>query len=141
MTILRWERRLDPFAEFQREVTRLFDRGWSRRVPGTFSALNMHEVDDHYEVTAELPGVHLEQIELNITGDELTLKIQRRRPEGIAENQYRRQERMFGSWPRTVALPREVDREKVDAHFRNGVLTIVLPKVAQAKPRQITVKA
>lgn len=141
MAILRWQRPWDPFAEFQREVNRLLSPGWSRRAPGTFSALNMHECDDHYELTAELPGVRRDQIELSVTGGELSLRIERSRLDGVAENQYRRQERMFGSWHRTVALPEKVEHAKVEAHFRNGVLTIVLPKHEEVKPRQIAVNA
>ena len=140
MALLRLKRPWDPFVEFQRRVNRLFDPGWSRQAPGTFSALNMYECDDRYEITTELPGVRPDQIDLNVTGDELTLKIERTRPEGIEEDQYRRQERLFGTWQRTVALPEEVDHGKVDAHFRNGVLTVLLPKAESVKPRQIVVK-
>ena len=141
MALLRWQRPWDPFTEFQREVNRLFDHRRTRRVPGTFSALNLHQTDGGYEVTAELPGVRRDQIELNVTGDELALKVERSRPEGVAENQYRRQERVFGSWHRTIALPEDVDPTKVEAQLRDGLLTIVLAKSQKAQPRQITVES
>ena len=141
MALLRWTSPWDPFTEFQREVNRLFSRGWSRRMPGAFGSLNMHESDDRYEITAELPGVRPDQVELNLTGEELSLKVDRVRTEGVPENQYRRQERVFGTWHRTVGLPEGVDRDKVDARFRNGVLTIVVPKATQVQPRQITVRS
>ena len=141
MAILRWKRPWDPFAEFQREVNRVFDRGRTRRVPGAFSALNIHETDDRYEITAELPGVQRDQIELNVTGDELSLRVDRGRPEGVSEDQYRRQERVFGAWHRTVALPEDADATKVDAELHNGLLTVVLPKAEEVRPRQVAVRS
>jgi len=139
MAPLRWQSPWDPFFEFQREVNRLFDQNRSRRGPGTFSALNMHECPDRYEITAELPGMKHDQIELSISGDQLSLRLERRRPQGTAENRFRRQERVFGSWHRSIALPGQVDRSRVEAHFRHGVLTIAVPKAKETQPRQIPV--
>jgi HSP20 family protein len=71
----------------------------------------------------------------------LTLRGERKRPEGVKEESYRRQERFFGRWTRTVTLPDRVESGQVSASYAQGVVTITLPKAESAKPRQITVSA
>ena len=144
MSSLHWQRRWDPFREFQREVGRFFEtfdplQNW--RVPRPFPAVNLYDSGDVYLLTAELPGMAPEELELSITGETLTLRGERKRPQGIADESYRRQERQFGRWARTVTLPERVDGAGVSAGFANGILTVSLPKAEEAKPRHITVAA
>jgi HSP20 family protein len=88
-----------------------------------------------------------EEIDLSITGETLTLRGERKRPEGVLDESYRRQERPFGRWTRTVTLPDRIESAQVNASYSNGVLTVSLPKVLtvslpkaeSAKPRHITV--
>ena len=144
MSGVHWQRRWDPFREFQREVGRFFEtfdplQNW--RVPRPFPAVNLYDAGDQYLLTAELPGMVPEELELSITGETLSLRGERKRPEGIADESYRRQERLFGRWARTVTLPERVDGARVAAGFSNGVLSVSLPKAEEARPRQIAVAA
>jgi HSP20 family protein len=144
MSGVQWPRQWDPFRDLQREVGRLFEsfeplHTWrSRRY---FPAINLYDAGERYVLTAELPGMTAEDIDLSITGEMLTLRGERKRPEGIADDSYRRQERQFGRWARTVTLPERVDGARVIAGFAQGILTVTLPKDEVAKPRQITVGA
>lgn len=134
--------RWGALGDLQREVGRLFE-GFEPlhafRMPRPFPALNLHDAQDRYLVTVELPGVSPDDIELSVTGETLTLRGERKRPEGVADESYRRQERPFGRWSRSINLPERIDGNAVAAEFHNGILTITLPKAEEAKPRQITV--
>jgi HSP20 family protein len=135
-------RRWDPFHDLQREVGRLFEsfeplHNW--RLQRHFPAINLYDAGDRYVLTAELPGMAAADIDLSITGEMLTLRGERKRSEGIADDCYRRQERQFGRWARTVTLPERIDGARVAAGFAHGILTVSLPKDEVAKPRQITV--
>ena len=137
-----WPGRWDPLADLRREVGRLFEgfeplQNW--RLHRAFPAINLYDVGDRYVLTAELPGMTAEEIDLSITGEMLTLRGERTRPEGIADERFRRQERPFGRWARTVTLPERIDGAAVSAGFAHGILTVTLPKDEVAKPRQITV--
>src|SRR4051812_30356897 len=102
-----WQRRWDPFRDLQREMGRLFEtlepfQPW--RIVRQFPAINLYDAGDRYVLTAQLPGMVPEDLDLSITGETLTIKGDRKRPEGVADESYRRQERLFGRWARTVAL-------------------------------------
>lgn len=142
MSGLNWQRRWDPFRDFQREVGRLFEsveapQHW--RVARGVPPINLYDSGDHYILTAQLPGLGPDAVDLSITGETLTLRGDRKRAEGVPDESYRRQERPFGRWTRTVTLPDRVDSAEVSASFGNGVLTVILPKAEEAKPRQISV--
>ena len=137
-----WQRRWDPFREFQREVGRLFEQleplhAW--RIARQFPAINVYDASDRYVLTVPVPGMGPEEIDLSITGETLTVRGERKRPGDVADERYRRQERPFGRWTRTVTLPDRVDGSQVSAGYAQGVLTVTLPKADGAKPRQITV--
>lgn len=144
MSGLPWDRGWDPFRELQREVGRLigsidpFQAG--RRAP-VYPPMNLYDAGDRYLLTAQLPGITSDQIELTISGETLTLRGERKRPEGVREETYRRQERPMGRWSRIVTLPDRVDNDQVSASFAGGILTIALPKAAAARPRHIAVTA
>jgi HSP20 family protein len=141
---LPWERAWDPFRELQREVGRILESfdpfQVARRVP-VYPPMNLYDVGDRYILTAQLPGIAPSDIEVTITGESLTVRGERNRPEGIKDDSYRRQERPMGRWSRTVTLPDRVEAEQVAASFAHGILTINLPKAEGAKPRHITVTA
>lgn len=134
-------RRWDPFREFHREVGRIFEtlgtpRAWRARV---YPALNLYETDDAFLVAVEAPGMDAGAFDLSLVGETLTLRGERTHPKGFSEESYRRQERPFGCWSRSLALPGRVDGTRVAAHYADGVLTITLPKVEELRPRQIAV--
>jgi HSP20 family protein len=103
--------------------------------------MNLYDAGDHYLLAVPVPGMSPSEIDLSITGETLTLRGERRRPEGVSDESYRRQERPFGRWTRTVTLPDRVEGSQVSASYALGVLTVTLPKAESARPRQITVSA
>jgi HSP20 family protein len=111
------------------------------RLARPFPPINLYDTGDRYVVTAQLPGVAPEDVELAITGETLTLRGERKRAAGVADESFRRQERVFGRWARSITLPDRVESTQVAASFAHGVLTISVPKSASAKPRQITISA
>ncbi len=152
MAILRWrpvDQTMDSFrevAELQSEMNRLFSGLFGRPSNGGMNRdrawappMDMEETKDELVVTAELPGVEEKAINLSITGDLLTLRGERMAPEPKVEGSYRG-ERWFGRFERTVTLPFPVQADKVKATYRDGVLTITLPKVEEIKPREIKIE-
>lgn len=138
---------LGPWREMERwqqEMNRLFSGVFSptgSRTAPAYPALNILTNQDGALVTAELPGINLEDINISIVGDLLTLTGSRQ-PEQLPENaRYHRQERGFGRFSRIIRLPFQVEVDRVEAVFKNGVLHISLPRPEADKPRKITVKS
>lgn len=143
MSGLQWQRRWDPFRDLQREVGRLFESLeplHNLRLTRQFPPINLYDAGDRYVLSAQLPGISLDDLDLSITGETLTMRGERKRPEGVSDESYRRQERQYGRWTRTLSLPDRVDSLQVTATLSHGLLTITLPKAESAKPRQISVK-
>lgn len=134
--------RWDPLRLLGEEVGRMFERlgAASWRTVRPFPALNVYERGHRFLIMAELPGVDPASIEVSVAGDTLTIRGERRRDERIPDDQYRRQERPFGRWERSVTLPESVLAEEVAADLENGVLRIDLPKAIKPRPQQIPVK-
>jgi len=133
---------VDPWREMdqiQREMNRLFET-MPRTGTRTFPPINIWTNADEAVVTAELPGLSSKDINISATADSLTIEGSKNPEELKAEETYHRQERLYGSFKRTVALPFMVDADKVDAHFDNGNLTIRLPRAAADKPKHIDIK-
>ena len=142
MSELRRQRPGDPFAELHREMGRLFgalEPMHSTRRIHRYPPLNLYDAADRYILSVQLPGMAPSDIELTITGETLTLRGERKRPEGVNEDGYRRQERPMGRWSRTITFPDRVESAQVGASFAEGMLTITVPKAESAQPRQITV--
>ena len=132
------------FGLLRRELDDLFDR-FGAFAPFTaasnaFPALNLYETEDAYVLTAEVPGVAPEELEISLEGSTVTLRGERKLPreEGASVH---RSERAAGAFRRAIDLPVSIDGEKVEAIHRNGVLTLRLPKAPEHRPRQISVKA
>ena len=133
-----------PMASFRR---RRVDTDPWRRFQGmfeaTFPTADVVEGEKDYKITAELPGMSEKDLEIALAGDVLTLKGEKKEEhEEKGQNRYV-SERRYGSFQRSFALPEDADPEKIEAAFKNGVLTVTLPKrpEAQAKQRKIEVKA
>jgi HSP20 family protein len=139
----------DPFVTFRREVDRMFDNyfdGFPGRAGNGSGALapaiGLDETDKEMVVTAELPGVTDKDIEVSLAGDVLTIKGEKKtQTEEKNEGSYY-SERRYGSFARSLRLPFKVKDEHVDAKFKDGVLTIRLPKPAEMhnQARRIEVK-
>ncbi len=128
--------------QLQREMNRLFDANGRGRVfsPPGYPAVNIWTNDEGQLITAEMPGVNPDDINIDVTGDALSISGVRQ-PDQVADDaRYHRRERDYGTFSRTIQLPFMVDTGKVDAAFKNGVLTISLPRAEADKPRKIAIK-
>ena len=107
--------------------------------PPTISRLpiDVQAVEDAFVVTAYLPGVQPDSVEITFEKDELTVKGQF--PKQVEGNHYIKNELFHGAFQRTLTFTTPVDVEAIEAHFENGVLTLRIPKAAEAKPKKIAV--
>jgi HSP20 family protein len=101
----------------------------------------MYQTDDEVVVKAALPGIKADEVQINITGEVLTLKGEVRHEEDKKEKAWHIHEQRWGSFERSLVLPTEVVADKTKAEFENGILTITLPKAEEVKPRVINIKA
>jgi HSP20 family protein len=100
---------------------------------GVFTpSLDVRDEGNQIRIEAELPGMSEKDVEISLTGDAITIRGEKKQETEQKEKSYYRMERSYGSFERTVPLPVDVDREKVEARFRNGVLDITLPKTQEA---------
>jgi HSP20 family protein len=147
MELTRW----DPFKDLQvlqDRMNRLFNESAGRLTGRTEEVLGGHWVPevDIYEgehefvVKADLPGLEIKDIDIQIQENILTIKGERQIDQELVKDQYHRIERSYGSFQRSFTLPNIVDQEKVKAKFKDGVLEIRIPKQERAKPKQIQVE-
>ena len=131
--------------DFWRAPFRLFERAplWQRETALAVPAVDIVEKEGAYEVTAELPGMDEKDIEVKLANGGLTIKGEKQEEKEEKRKDYHLHERTFGSFERYFAVPDGVDRDKIDASFKKGVLTVTLPKKPEAiKPeKKIEVKA
>jgi len=143
-------RRRDPIETLMplRDVmNRLFEESfvWPERFEvftGRSFPVDVYESKDQeaYVVEASLPGVKPEEIVISALGDTLTIRYTTRDEKKVEKPTYMRRERYEGEMSRTITLPTQILPEKVEAIYEHGILTLRVPKVEEAKPRQITVK-
>lgn len=136
-------RRRGPLDELQREMGRLlqsFEPFGTWRAARPFPAINLFDAGDRYVLTAEVPGMAPDAIEIALTGEVLELRGERVVEHRADEESYRRRERPLGRWARSVTLPGRVDGNRVTAQCERGTLTIILPRADEALPRQIAVQ-
>lgn len=133
----------DRLSSLRDEVNRLFDFSWPSRDSGLFSgwspALDVFDEKDNLVVKAELPGLKKEEINLSLHDGVLTISGERKRETEKKEGETFRSERYFGKFQRSVTLPTAVNVNKVNASYKDGILTVELPKAEEAKPKQIEV--
>ncbi len=153
----------NPFENLRQEVDRLFDdfSGGMWRSPfrrslfdiepfrrseaafGGVPAVDVTETDKAYEITAELPGMDEKNVEVKFADGVLTIKGEKQEEKEEKKKDYYLSERSFGSFQRAFQVPDGVDADKIDASFKNGVLTVTMPKSAEAQKseKKIAVKA
>lgn len=104
--------------------------------------VDVTETDDELRITAELPGMEQKDVEIELSGNQLTVRGEKKEEREETRKDYHISERRYGSFRRSLQLPDTVDAEKIDAEMKNGVLTVVLPKTAEAKAksRKISVR-
>jgi HSP20 family protein len=142
--------RFDPFSEMvtlRQAMDRLFEdsfvnpltlRSYNGEAPGP--ALDVHETGDEIVVTAALPGLKAEDVNITITGQTLTVRGEFKADDKVKREQYLYRERRYGSFQRQLQLPVRVQGDAATASFEDGVLTLAIPKAEEVKPRQIEVK-
>lgn len=149
MLLTRWkplDQVWDELKRFNEEFSRALERpefsnDAGGKSPSTAPLLRVWDDGETVHAEAELPGVELADIEVYVTrGNQLTIKGERKLPT-IEKANWRRNERLFGTFARTLTLPVSVDESQITATYTNGILTIKLPKAEAAKPRKITVSA
>jgi HSP20 family protein len=137
-----------PLAEFDRlrnEMNRLFEDDWLGNAGGNgrrFSvpAVDVREHENDILVQAELPGVDMEDIDVSVSSNVLTIKGEKKSEDEKKEEGYYYRESWSGAFQRSVTLPDTVDPDKVDAKMKDGVLRLSFPKKEEVKPRQISIK-
>jgi HSP20 family protein len=120
-----------PFAEFARTTSNLLS-GWT-------PALDIFEDKDNLVVRAEVPGMKKEEIEISLHDGTLSISGERKGESRNETSEVYRSERYFGRFQRSVSLPAPVNADKVKAQYKDGILTVTLPKTEEAKPKQIDV--
>ncbi|HZL43408.1 MAG TPA: Hsp20/alpha crystallin family protein [Verrucomicrobiae bacterium] len=153
MNLTRWQRPdLATWAGFGRlsdlrdEIDRLFESPLSeftrasQLLSGWTPALDMHEDKDNVVIVMELPGMKKEDIDISLHNGSLTISGERKNEEKYGDAEVYRAERFVGKFQRSVTLPAPVSADKVTAQYKEGVLTITLPKSEEAKPKQIEVQ-
>jgi HSP20 family protein len=148
MSLTRW----DPFREIislREAMDRLFEesfvrpfRLWPSVIDSEWTLpIDMYETDEALVIKATLPGVEPKDVDITVTGNTLTIKGEIREEEEGKRGTVHFQERRYGKFQRSISLPSTVDPNKAEAEFKNGILTLTLPKVEEAKPKRIPVKA
>jgi HSP20 family protein len=143
--LTRWE----PVREMmtlREAMDRLFDDAFTRPInlrDGGWSApaVDMYQTNDEVVIKAALPGFKADEVQINVTGDVLTLRGETKHEEEKQERSWHIREHRWGSFERSVALPTTVTADKAVADFENGILTVTLPKAEEVKPKTISVKA
>jgi HSP20 family protein len=144
--------RFDPLGEMvslRSAMDRLFEDsfvsplGW-RTINGTEStapAIDVHETADELVLTAALPGIKPDDVEITMTGQTLAIRGESKADEEVSRDQYLYRERRYGTFSRSIQLPMRVQGDRAEATFTDGVLTLRIPKAEEVKPRQIRINA
>lgn len=145
----------DPFAALHREVDDLFNQftdGFFRgfRTPALERAVtegaariprvNFSEGEKEYELTAELPGLDEKDLQVELHEDVLTIKGEHKEENEEKQKNYHLVEHRYGSYQRSMIVPQDVDEDKVKAKFKNGILTLTLPKKPEAQTKKRTIQ-
>jgi HSP20 family protein len=157
MSIIRWSpvRDLTPWrtdltsdlSHIQREMNRMLDTFFRGGVAddGSFGSfwsppVDVREREDTYLVEVELPGLTKDDVKITMENNILTILGEKKQEKEEKRGDYHRSERVYGSFQRSFTLPSSVKNDKIEAQYKNGILTVTLPKVEEAKPKAIEVK-
>ena len=145
MAIVRWEP-LRELGSLQNEMNRLFNTVFDTPPPGNggtlrrwVPAMDLVETEDHFLLKADLPGLDESDVSIEVQDGTLTISGERKAEHESNEEGYYRVERAFGSFSRSLTLPKGVDADAVSASFDRGVLEVRIPKPAERKPRRISI--
>jgi HSP20 family protein len=130
-------RELDPFRGFRTQLDTLFEDWFGRNMGGTLAPrIDVSETAEELTLTVELPGVEEKAIDVSLSGNQLTIKGEKKSEHEDKKDEggrvFHRIERSYGAFQRTMTVPFDAEPDKVSAQFKDGVLTITLPKPAEA---------
>ena len=142
--IIRWEPAREMMT-LREAMDRLFDDAFTRPLSlsgnnWSIPAVDMYQTDNEVVVKAALPGIKADEVQINVTGEVLTLKGETKQETETKEKAYQIREQRWGAFERSLVLPTEVVADKAKADFENGILTITLPKAEEVKPKTISIK-
>jgi HSP20 family protein len=143
-SLIRWEPAREMMT-LREAMDRLFDDAFTRPLSlsnGNWSvpAVDMYQTDNEVVVKVALPGVKADDVQINVTGELLTIKGETKQEEEKKDKAYHIRERRWGAFERTIAMPTQVVADKAKAEFESGVLTVTLPKAEEVKPKTISIK-
>ena len=140
----------NPFIDFitlQEKMSQLFDeaaskqKGYSAFSTGAWSpVVDIFETEEKILLSAELPGVEIDDVDVEVNKNVLTLRGERKFQKNLSEEQYLRMERFYGTFQRVFNLPAVVKKEEVRANFKDGVLRVILPKSKKLSPKHIKIE-
>jgi len=145
--LIRWEPAREMMT-LREAMDRLFDDAFTRPFGladgwrgSSVPAIDMYQTDNDVVIKATLPGMKAEDVQINITGDMLSVKGEVKEKNEMKDKNYHIREQRWGAFERSVMLPTSVVSDKAKAEFEDGILTITLPKAEEVKPKIVTVKA
>ena len=139
-----WSAGLRELDEARRDMERVFNSLTGQtglQNAGVFPAINVSEDKESVYVRAELPGIQADDLEITMENNTLTLAGERKSSHEDDGASFHRREREWGAFRRSFSLPTRIDSSKVQARYVDGILTVLLPKAEETRPRQITVQA
>ena len=135
---------LSSFGNIRDSFGRLFDLAFPTRTAESFAdwtpSLDAHEDQDKFVVAVEIPGMKKEDMNVSVHDGVLTVSGERKSEKDVKDGTVHRRERFYGKFSRSVSLPSAVRADKVNATYKDGVLTIEIPKAEEAKPKTVEVK-
>ena len=142
--LIRWEPAREMMT-LREAMDHLFDDAFTRPLSlsgnsWSIPAVDMYQTDNEVVVKAALPGIKADEVQLNVTGEVLTIKGETKQENETKEKAYHIREQRWGTFERSLVLPTEVVVDKAKADFENGILTITLPKAEEVKPKTINIK-
>jgi len=142
-TITRWDT-YGGLTGLQEQVNRLFESAFPRRTDNSAltswaPAVDIYETENELVVKADLPEVSEKDLDVRVENNMLTIRGDRKFEKKVEEENYLRVERTYGTFSRSFSLPNTVNTEAIKADYKNGVLTVTLPKRAESKPKQVKV--
>ena len=136
---------MSEFMTLRQAMDQLFNDAYTRPVSmsgvSASPAIDLYQDNDNVVVKAALPGLKAEDVEISVTGDTLSLRGEYKQESEKKDATYHIREQRYGSFERTIRLPIDVQTNKAEANFEDGILTITLPKAETVKPKMINIKA
>ncbi|MGB0036292.1 MAG: Hsp20/alpha crystallin family protein [Candidatus Acidiferrales bacterium] len=142
-SITRWER-FPNLSSLQEQFNRLLDPSFQGRTDNSAlttwaPAVDIYETENELVLKADLPDINEKELDVRVENNMLTIHGERKFEQEVKEDKYLRVERAYGSFSRSFSLPNTVNTEAIKAEYKNGVLTIGLPKRAESKPKQVKI--